>query len=185
MPKHRIPLQSAPQQNNSISRPMLRVSDEGITFSFEALEKTEYFNLDCTCQNWSSDLLDMLKNISGKQKIELLNGTYRTYRVHTHENANPPNTLPAGVELKDCYQLRISTSKGGVHGIFSGNIFYIIWLDPLHNMYPDDRYGGLRVIRAPNNCCMERDEELDRLRAEIKKLEAENQFWESQLSKLD
>ena len=35
---------------------------EKVLFSFEAVEKNEYFNLDGTCQNWAADLF--WKNIS-------------------------------------------------------------------------------------------------------------------------
>ena len=152
-------------------------SQDGLTFSFEALEKTEYFNLDGTCSNWSSDLLDMMKEVSKHNTKELIMGQFRTYRVHNHEGANSPSPLPPGVELKDCYQIRISASKGGIHGIFRENVFYVIWLDPLHNMYPDDRFGGLRKVKAPNSCCKDRDDEILRLKEEIKKLQEENQIY--------
>ncbi len=33
----------------------------------------------------------------------------------------------------------------------------MIWLDPLHNMYPDDRFGGLRKVKPASNCCKDRE----------------------------
>lgn len=161
----------------SSSKKSLSTTHDGISFSFEALEKTEYFNLDGTCNNWPSDLLDMMKEISKHNNKELIEGQFRTYRVHNHEGAHPPSPLPEGVELKDCYQIRISQSKGGIHGIFRENIFYVIWLDPLHNMYPDDRFGGLRKVRAPNTCCKDRDGEILELKEQIKKLKEENEEY--------
>ena len=132
----------------------------------------------------------MLKDISGHTVAEIVGGGYKKkYRVHNHEHANPPSPLPDGVALKDCYQIRISTSKGGIHGVFEENIFYVIWLDPLHNMYPDDRFGGLRKIKSTSTCCKDRDEEIYRLKERLKrlekleKLEEENHIYEEFLDK--
>lgn len=151
-----------------------KVHDNGLKFSFEALEKTEYFSLDGTCPNWSADLFEMLKDVSGHTLTDMVSGEYkRKYRVHNHEKASPPSKLPEGVELKDCYQIRISTSKGGIHGVFNENVFYVIWLDPLHNMYPDDRFGGLRKTKQASTCCKDRDEEIMHLKEELEKAKKE------------
>lgn len=184
MKKNRIP--KANKVNNlksSIKRQHLNYTPSAIAFSFEALERTEYFNLDGTCINWVSELFDMLKNISSIKKDELLSGSYAksTYRVHSHENASPPSKLPDGVELKDCYQIRISKSKGGIHGVFFDNVFYIIWLDPLHNMYPNENYGGLRKVKPGSSCCKDREEIIQKLQEENRKLREENEFWENEL----
>lgn len=164
---------------------------EGITFSFEALEKTEYFNLDSTCENWSSDLFEMLKDISSIRKESLIAGEYGIYRIHNHEKAKPPSNLPEGVELKDFYQIRISKSKGGIHGVFNENVFYIIWLDPHHNMYPDPKYGGLKKIKPPLSCCKDREniilelfEANKNLKKENEDLKEENKYWEEEINKL-
>ena len=140
--------------------------------------------MDGTCPNWSFDLFNMLKSISKISKVDLLSGKFKTYRIHSHEKAKPPNPLPAGVALKDCYQLRISTSKGGIHGIFVENTFYVIWLDPLHNMYPDDCFGGLRIIKSPSTCCREREERIAELQTQNQKLKEENEFWETEIEKV-
>lgn len=174
------------ETHGKIKRQAFNVSSSGIAFSFEAMEETDYFNLDVTCENWSKELFDMLKNVSSIRKEELLSGSYAksTYRVHSHENAKPPSELPDGVELKDCYQIRISKSKGGIHGVFQNDIFYVIWFDPLHNMYPDDRYGGLRKVKSPGNCCKDRDEEIKKLMDENLQLKRDNQFWEQEVEKM-
>lgn len=170
----------------SIKRQQLNCTQSAISFSFEALEITEYFNLDGTCANWSSELFEMLKNISSINKEKLLSGAYAksTYRVHSHENASPPSSLPEGVELKDCYQIRISKSKGGIHGVFFDNVFYIIWLDPLHNMYPNENYGGLRKVKQGSTCCKDRDQIIEKLQENNKKLREENEYWEREIANL-
>ena len=167
MNKKRIPKPSL-TKNTLIPKPNINASitNDKVVFSFTLLQWTKYFNLSGTCPNWSFDLFNMLRDISKISKIELINGKYKTYRVHNHENAHPPDPLPKDIALKDCYQIRISTSKGGIHGIFSDNTFYIIWLDPLHNMYPDKRFGGLREIKSPNSCCKDRDNIIIKLQTE-------------------
>lgn len=181
MSKNRVPKpQISRLPDRAVVRPSFLPSEtsDHVVFSFASLERTEYFNLDGTCPNWSSDLFEMMKNISETSKLDLLNGKYKTYRVHTHESAKPPCPLPQGVALKDCYQLRISTSKGGIHGVFYENVFYIIWLDPLHNMYPDDRFGGLRAVKPPSTCCKDRDDEITVLKEKVQKLEQDIVVWQ-------
>ena len=183
MMSSRIPKATRPTAQGTIIKPVFIPTEEKVTFSFSALEKTKHFNLDVTCPNWSSELFDMLKNTSNFSKTDLISGKLRTYRVHNHEKASPPDPLPEGVALKDCYQIRISKSKGGIHGVFNENIFYVIWLDPLHNMYPDDRYGGLKVITPPTTCCKDRDEIIAELQAQITQLKENCEFWENEASK--
>lgn len=35
----------------------------------------------------------------------------------------------------ECWQLGINNQGFRIHGFFIENIFYIVWLDPLHNLY--------------------------------------------------
>jgi hypothetical protein len=44
------------------------------------------------------------------------------------------------LEQVECAQFCLSTGKGRVHGFLIGNRFYIVWLDPHHNMYPEDTH---------------------------------------------
>ena len=179
----RIPKQQTPKEGKQlIPSASIAKNKECISFSFEALETTEYFNLDATCSNWSSELFVMLKNVSAVKKTDLLSGKYKSYRIHNHENATPPSKLPDGVTLKECYQIRISKSKGGIHGVFYENIFYVIWLDPLHNMYPDERYGGLKKIKPPTTCCKDREEIISELHKQITQLKDSLEFYEEYYS---
>lgn len=36
----------------------------------------------------------------------------------------------------DCWQLGINSTTFRIHGFFVGDTFYIVWLDPLHQLYP-------------------------------------------------
>ncbi len=153
-----------------------------ILFSFEAVEKNEYFNLDGTCQNWAADLFETMKKVSGIELKDIYAGKYSgktsPFRIHRHENADPPCKVPERISLEDMWQIRISVSKGGIHGIFSDNIFYVIWFDPQHNLYPDRNHGGLKKVVPPSTCCKERDLEIERLKNELEKAEETSLFWE-------
>lgn len=107
MSKRRIPKPKLECDLKSVPKPSFLPSDKdsSVVFSFVSLEWTEYFSLDATCPNWFYDLLNMLKSVSKISKTDLLSGKFKTYRVHTHENAKPPNSLPGGPRWH-CYRHR-------------------------------------------------------------------------------
>lgn len=160
-----------------------------IVFSFECIDQNEYFNLDGTCQNWSADLFDTLQKVSAIKIKEITSGNYSgknsTLRIHRHQNATPPCKVPENILLDDMWQIRISKSKGGIHGIFSENIFYVIWFDPQHNLYPDKNHGGLKKIIPPSTCCKDRDSEIKNLIIKIQELEEDRKFLYSYISDLE
>lgn len=148
------------------------LKNEKIIFSFRFLDfDNEYFGLDGTCSAWANDLMRLLKELSDITKNEFINVLHNHYRSHRHNWSELQFEYPLeDFQQYDCRQARISRSKGGIHGFLIGNCFYIVWLDPQHNLYPDDRYGGLVKLKKPNTCCGFRDEELGRLKNENDKL---------------
>lgn len=160
---------------------------EKVLFSFEAVEKNEYFNLDGTCQNWAADLFDTMQKVSRIALKDIYAGKYSgkttPFRIHRHEDAKPPCKLPSNILLEDMWQIRISISKGGIHGIFFDNIFYVIWFDPQHNLYPDKNHGGLKKVIPPSTCCKDRDMEIEQLKEENDRLQKDCEFWEAYAQK--
>lgn len=153
-----------------------------VLFSFEAIEKNDYFNLDGTCSNWAADLFDMMQKVS---KISIkdiyakkYSGKHSPLRIHPHMDAHPPCSVPENVSLDDMWQMRISVSKGGIHGVFSENIFYVIWFDPHHNLYPDENHGGLKRVIPPSTCCKDREIEIKKLKRELENAKEELKLWE-------
>ena len=151
--------------------------NDGISFCFSSVEENEFFNLDATCQNWAADLFQTLKAVSSFKLTEIYAGKYSgknsTTRIHSHKDVQNPCIYPEHASLDEMWQIRISKSKGGIHGVFVENVFYVIWFDPHHNLYPDDNHGGLKKIKAPTTCCKDRDEEVQKLKAKVSKLEAD------------
>lgn len=160
---------------------------EKVLLSFEAVEKNEYFNLDGTCQNWAADLFDTMQKVSRIALKDIYAGKYSgktsPFRIHRHEDAKPPCKLPSNILLEDMWQIRISISKGGIHGIFFDNIFYVIWFDPQHNLYPDKNHGGLKKVIPPSTCCKDRDMEIEQLKEENDRLQKDCEFWEAYAQK--
>ena len=150
MAKHRIPKPNA-AADTKVRKPYLPTSGNKILFSFEILDRNEYFDIGYNCVEWLGDLLETMRQVSALPKADLFSGKLKTYRFHNHENAAPPCRVPNGIELKDMHQIRIATSKGGIHGVFVDDVFYVVWLDPMHNLYPDEHHGGLTKITPFKN----------------------------------
>lgn len=167
---------------------LLESDNNNIVFSFRAIEKNKYFNLDSTCPNWSQELFETMKTVSNIAVKDVYAGKYSgrnsTLRIHQHHNVKCPCELPSSVDIKDMWQIRIAKSKGGVHGVFFENIFYVIWFDPHHNLYPDERYGGLKLIKPPTTCCKDRDEQIQQLSQELEIQKKNAAFWEKYAEEL-
>ena len=128
------------------------VKEKMLSFSFSALDLDhEYFNLGGAATDktvggkWFLDLLKCLKSVSQKTIPELKNSMYKLHPVDW-ENANVkcPDDNQA-----EYWQLRINKSRGRVIGKLIDNIFYIIWLDPHHNLTNSEGYGTVKKFPKP------------------------------------
>lgn len=108
-----------------------RLKVEGRKFNYEDKE-TEYF-----CK-----LMDRLKNVSSLTKMELLQNRGKTLRCHQIDFRNDTRLTETTFGIlsdavdDEAYQISISSNEHGrVHGYFVGDIFYIVWFDPEHELY--------------------------------------------------
>lgn len=154
-------------------------TNEKIIFSFSFLDmEHELFNLGSMekrkvpiCSEWFVTLIQTLNEISKLTPNELKTSQRNHYDFHPHEWEKVSakfNFNNEFLEQVDGVQFRLSLSKGRVHGFMIGNRFYIVWLDPYHNMNPDDRHGGLKYYEKPKTC-------FEKLTDEILSLKKENQ----------
>lgn len=171
----RIPQSKGPK-HTLIPKINREFPSDSVVFSFAIYETNEFFNLDATCQNWSADLFNIMKTVSSISKSEIDAGRYSSgkgLRIHNHRRAtNIPCTIPNNISKDDLYQIRISQSKGGIHGVFSDNVFYVLWCDPHHNFYPNENYGGIKKIVPPDTCCKDRDQIIIEKDNQISKLQS-------------
>ncbi|WP_419877708.1 hypothetical protein [Brevibacillus centrosporus] len=164
-----IPKASAPQQKGNGQHGSLlsvhqqkeisKFREEKVMFSYYFLDTAhEAFNCGGGIGvNWFLQLFDNLREISKLNRNEFVVQQRNHYDVHSHDFENTAyhyaDRLPEGyfeqLSEDQCLQFRLSSSGGRVHGFMIENTFYVLWLDPHHNMYPDQRFGGLQFFNAP------------------------------------
>lgn len=129
------------------------VLDKGFSFSFSCFDRDhKLFNLGGKSEDGTVGgerfirLLDCLKNVSGKSIDELKKSTHDLHPVKW-ENANAKR--PASSEQAEYWQFRIDKSHGRVIGILIDSVFYIVWLDPYHNLTNSEGYCGTQTFAKP------------------------------------
>lgn len=133
---------------------------ENITFSFENFRQLDYLGIKECDNTWFTGLLIRLSEISKLTLQELRNiqkQNENTFRYHpvNWEQKNIPivrddinwvsNVIIRNSDEYEFYQLSISQSSGRFIG-FWGNqevhpIFYIVLLDPKHNIQPSKKHN--------------------------------------------
>lgn len=138
---------------NDIDRSLDRMND-GLRFSFHFFDREhKAFNCGDTGSEWFVGLFDSFKEVS-RLCLNELKQQRRHYDAHEHDWADLDYSysLPSPLwdQVRDhCLQFRISQSEGRVHGFTINNTFYVVWLDPHHNLYPCERHGGRTFHQAP------------------------------------
>ena len=120
----------------------IKLKPQGISFSFKYYQDGHNkFSCNEKVATYWLTLIDRLKALSGLSNQELLVNRSKTLRFHpikwedTSENGFE---LPNEEQLVDTpYQFSLSSNEyGRVHGFFIVEVFYIVWLDPDHLLYP-------------------------------------------------
>jgi hypothetical protein len=161
---------------------ILKLRKEKIFFSFRFLDtQHEAFNCGGSDVNsgWFLHLFDNLLSISGLNMAEFENQRHH-YDIHPHDfnktafhyNETLNEEILEQISGENLFQFRLSSSGGRVHGIKYHNIIYVIWLDPYHNMNPNQRFGGLKYFDAPLNPYQELELKYNKLKEENETLEA-------------
>ena len=128
-------------------------------FSFKFWNQVEYFGLGESEPKWFVSLLDQLKDLSKKNRKDILESKAfkQAYRYHKidwkHKNTpiarNDLNWIDKDYleneEEYEMYQFQISKALGRIVGFWDENlIFNIVLLDPLHNIQPSN-YNAYKV----------------------------------------
>ena len=147
--------------NNKASKstPLISRNHKGIpllTFSFKYFGQQEYFGIGDMNASWFANLLDRIKDLSNKTGKILDDKKEReAYRLHPIDwNAKGcpisiddllyvPQNIKDNVEDNFFWQFQLSKGTGRVVGFFNedSTIFYIVLLDPKHNIQPSKDYG--------------------------------------------
>jgi hypothetical protein len=143
---------------NRSAEEISKLRKERMVFSFHFLDlNDELFNGGNTEANWYLQLLYNIKEISNLTRDKFI-AQRQHYDVHqlnwrdpdyTRRRFNIVEQTLSQIDPADQVQFRLSSSGGRVHGFFVYNTFYVVWLDPHHNLDIDDRYGGPHYYCAP------------------------------------
>lgn len=160
-------------------QPVEDLKNSRLIFSFEILDLNhEYFNLGGTCQKWFVTMFTKLNEISNIPFGELTSQKYRTFRFHSHEDEKISVEFPFNLDKSQTRQIRFGTGQGGIHGILVDNMFYVLWLDRHHNLYPSKKHGGIKTFEKENECCGYNIETIKSLQDEIETLKQEIEAYE-------
>lgn len=168
-----------------------KLRDEKLLFSFHFLDTTtQQFNCGRTCDGWFLHLLENVREISRLNRNEFVQIQRNHYDVHAlnwpyEEFSKFPidNQVLEGIDPNDQLQFRLSSSGGRVHGFLRHNTFYVVWLDPHHNLDPDQRFGGVKYYDAPLTPFQELEMEKEELNQRYVELKREYEtLWSEWLS---
>lgn len=130
------------KQNSSI-HPTPCVDNETIRFSFKHLCLNHpKFSLEGKTHEYFEKVLERLKNISTLKASEIFSNRSSSLRAHPIDwqctsEQDGFSHLNEQLRQVPAYQFQISSNEHGrVHGFILGNIFFVIWLDPRHSLYP-------------------------------------------------
>lgn len=82
-------------------------------------------------------------------------------------------TMPNGSYQCEYWQFRINKSKGRVIGVMMDGVFYIVWLDPHHNLTNSEGYGTENWYKPALSLYETQERTIGYLREEINRLTAD------------
>lgn len=127
-----------------------------LSFSFIYCDQQDYFGYGDQDASWFATLQDRLKDLSGKTSAILESPSERdAYRLHPinwkakncpisiNDLKSVPKVIKDNAESDFFWQFQLSKGNGRVVGFFNedSSIFYIVLLDPKHNIQPSKDYG--------------------------------------------
>lgn len=114
----------------------------GLSFSFRHFVNREPFDVARGSETYPLVLLERLRDLCSMTALELQTGRNKALRCHLIDWDD--TTEPHGFDhlnqyLREqvvAYQFSVSSNEHGrVHGFFIDDVFYVVWLDPGHQLY--------------------------------------------------
>lgn len=133
------------EKANKKNLPDKSILEQRISFSFEFFKQIDYFGLGECDKNWYILLLKTLQALSCMTTKDLHdNGKKLHYHKIEWNQKNIPIqpediTWVKETERENLWQIHITKSRGRIIGFMHNHIFYIVLLDPNHNMQPCKR----------------------------------------------
>lgn len=129
-------------------RPTKIEEPQGISFNFKRLcekQEEEKFVYKSRQASYFVTLLDRLREVSRMNIAEMTVQNRRSLRCHpidfSQSSVSETSFGILGEDVdKDAWQFQLSSNEHGrVHGYFVENVFYVVWLDPNHELYPGEQ----------------------------------------------
>jgi len=129
--------------NTGKIHPTISADNTTLRFSFKHLDLNhKKFSIEGQSHDYFHKVLERLKNLSTVTTRELITNRSPSMRSHPIDWENTSehsgfNHLNSQLRDLRAYQFQISSNAHGrVHGFILENIFFIVWLDPDHSLYP-------------------------------------------------
>lgn len=158
------------------------VSEKSFSFSFACFDRShKLFNLGDNSEsgtmsaNWFIDLLDCFKSVNNMNVTE---ARLSLHDLHPVDWGNANTSAPSGADQLDYWQFRINKSKGRIIGFLIEDVFYIVWLDPHHNLTNSDGYGNEKYYRPAMSIYEIMESEIEQRDRQIVKLQKDLQTAE-------
>lgn len=142
--KHRIKtsIQDKPTESGIVAR-LVEDTKEEFKFSLKHLQdSSEKFCYDNKSCNYYCSLLERMRDLSKESVSGLMRdrGKKSFYRFHDikWDDVTENGFTFLNEQLQSCrpWQFQITSNEHGrVHGFFIGTTYYVVWLDPDHNLY--------------------------------------------------
>lgn len=162
------------------------VSEKSFSFSFACFDRShDYFNLGDNTPDgvvsgtWFLDLVDCLKSVSNMTIADLKASLHELHPVDW-QKAN--TKAPVGSDQYEYWQFRVNKSKGRVIGFLIDGVFYVVWLDPHHNLTDSKGYGGVNKYKAGMSAYERQELRIAQLEEQIEQLKSNLKAAEELLS---
>lgn len=111
-----------------------------VSFNFRRLKtESDKFNYAVKDQQYFLKLIERLKALCDFNQKELLTNSSPALRCHKidFKSCTEFGFGLLSEDLDDAaFQIGVSANENGrIHGYFVGNVFYVVWLDPEHELY--------------------------------------------------
>lgn len=137
------PKKRRPEPDQGSKFKTTKLPDEKVRFSFELFDNLDKgLCPDRFPNGYTQKLMERLSAVSQLKEQEFRSSKDRSLRAHTHDwpkTSRPDGFSHLNEQLRDLqgWQFCLSANEyGRVHGVMIDSVFYVIWLDVNHALYP-------------------------------------------------
>lgn len=143
MKRRKIKKEPLPQSSGRIHKDK-DLPDGLIRFSFRHYQETEKFPLPLATEKpaYLETFLQRVRDVSNLTVREFRSNKDEALRAHTHDwqkTSEPNGYAHLTQQLQQCEPWQFCLRKnefGRIHGILIDEVFYVVWIDHNHALYP-------------------------------------------------